>query len=114
MILYTLVTLVTILLSIMVSKASYNIDTTRQQLMNKICLAAIFCVLFLLCALRVGVGNDYLTYIQNAHEINVGGVIVTEPGYNLVVKFLYMLAGSENYILLFFLFYYTNLILIYF
>lgn len=101
MILYTLVTLVTILLSIMVSKASYNIDTTRQQLMNKICLAAIFCVLFLLCALRVGVGNDYLTYIQNAHEINVGGVIVTEPGYNLVVKLLYMLAGSENYILLF-------------
>lgn len=101
MILYTFVALVTVLLGVCVSRATYNINTTRQQLMSRICLAAIFCVLFLLGALRVGVGNDYLTYVQNAHEISVGGIIVTEPGYNLVVKLLYALVGSENYIVLF-------------
>lgn len=106
MILYFAITVLTIALSFMVRREeliSYGI-ITKQQLLNKICLAAIFCVLFLLCALRVGVGNDYLTYIQNAHEIYVGGVTVTEWGYNLVVKALYAVAGAENYLLVFGLF----------
>lgn len=105
MILYAAVTLLTVALGFMVSRTKIiGTDTTRQQLMNRICLAAIFCVLFLLCALRVGVGNDYLTYVQNAHEIYVGGVTVTEWGYNLVVKLLYILSGGENYLLIFGLF----------
>ncbi len=104
MILYTVVALITILLGVWVNRASCNLNTTRQQLLSKISLAAIFCVLSLLCVLRVGVGNDYLTYVQNAHEINVGGIIVTEPGYNFVVKALYTLAGWENYLLIFGLF----------
>lgn len=106
MILYVVVTLLTVALGLLVSRekvTSYD-NITKQQLLNKICLAAIFCILFLLCALRVGVGNDYITYIQNAHEINVGGVIVTEWGYNMVVKALYTLAGTENYLLIFGLF----------
>lgn len=102
MILYAVITLFTVVLGFMVNRQNANSsDSTKQQLMNKICLAAIFCVLFFLCALRVGVGNDYLTYIQNAHEIYVGGVTVTEWGYNIIVKFLYTFAGSENYLLIF-------------
>lgn len=105
MILYAGITLFTVILGFMVNRQSANsTDITKQQLMNKLCLAAIFCILFLLCALRTGVGNDYLTYIQNAHEIYVGGITVTEWGYNLVVKCLYILAGSENYLLVFGLF----------
>lgn len=77
---------------------------TRQQLMNKICLAAIFAILVLLAVLRVGVGNDYNTYIQNAHELYVGGYTITEPGYNAVVKMLYALVGGEEYLLIFGLF----------
>lgn len=69
--------------------------------MNKICLAAIFCVLFLLCAFRVGVGNDYTSYVQNAHEIIKNGITVTEPGYNFVVKALYIISGWENVFLVF-------------
>lgn len=102
MILYAVITLFTVVLGFMVNRQNANSsDSTKQQLMNKICLAAIFCVLFFLCALRVGVGNDYLTYIQNAHEIYVGGVTVTEWGYNIIVKFLYTFAGSENYLFIF-------------
>jgi len=106
MILYMVVTLITVGLGLLVRReqlTSFD-NITKQQLLNKICLAAIFCVLFLLCALRVGVGNDYLTYIQNAHEIYVGGITVTEWGYNLVVKAIYTVAGAENYLLVFGLF----------
>ena len=102
MILYSLITVVTVVLGFMVTNTISDSDyNTRQQLLNRICIAAIFAVLFLTCALRVGVGNDYITYIQNAHEIYVGGITVTEWGYNLVVKMLYVLSGSENYLLLF-------------
>ncbi len=101
MILYTGVALITILLGLCINRESCNFNTTRQQLMNKICLAAIFCVLFLLCAFRVGVGNDYTSYVQNAHEIIKNGITVTEPGYNFVVKALYIISGWENVFLVF-------------
>ncbi len=78
-----------------------GIGPSRQQLLNRICVSFIFVSLFLLCALRIEVGNDYITYVQNAHEIYVGGVVVTEIGYNLVVKALFMLSGYENYLLVF-------------
>lgn len=101
MILYAFVAALTIAMACMVRRTNENTVTTRGQLINKIFLAAIFGVLFLLCALRIDVGNDYNTYIQNAHEVYVGGINVTEPGYNLVVKALYGIWGEENYLLLF-------------
>lgn len=103
MILYLVIAILTVLMGFMVrneEKTSYGI-ITKQQLLNKICLAAIFCILFFLCAFRDGVGNDYGTYVNNAHEIYVGGITVTEWGYNLVVKALYILAGGEKYQLVF-------------
>lgn len=101
MILYTTVALMTVLMGLWVQRETTIHNTTRQQLMNKICLAAIFCVLFLLCALRIEVGNDYITYVQNAHEIYVGGIIVTEPGYNFIVKLLFTICGGEYFLVIF-------------
>ena len=102
MILYMIITLATVAVAFTVSRQTVNnICVTRRQLLNNISLAAIFAVLTAACVLRTGVGNDYVNYIQNAHEINVGGVTVTEPGYNLFVKILYTLCGSENYLWLF-------------
>ena len=100
MILYTVITLMTVFTGLWVRRTTIA-DGTRQQLMNKICLAAIFCVLFILCGLRYEVGNDYITYMQNAHEIYVNGVTVTEPGYNFVVKALFAIQGWENYPIVF-------------
>ena len=101
MILYTTVTLITVFAGLYVQREATIHNTTRQQLMNRICLAAIFGVLFLLCALRIEVGNDYITYVQNAHEIYVGGITVTEPGYNYVVKLLFTICGGEYFLLIF-------------
>jgi len=100
MILYTTITLITVITGLWVRRTTIG-NGTRQQLMNKICLAAIFCVLFFLCALRYEVGNDYITYMQNAHEIYVNGITVTEPGYNFAVKALFAIQGWENYPLIF-------------
>ena len=77
---------------------------SKGQLISKISLTGIFVILALLGALRVGVGNDYNTYIQNAHELYVGGYTITEPGYDLIVKLLYAMAGGEQYLLIFGLF----------
>ena len=74
---------------------------TRQQLLNKIYLTAIFSILFLLAAFRLEVGNDYGTYVVTGHEIFNNGYIVTEPGYNFVVRLLYSLSGKEDYLLMF-------------
>ena len=101
MILYTFVFFITMLAALLVRRPQPIYDASRQKLLNRVSLAAIFGVLFLLCALRIEVGNDYITYVQNAHEIYVGGITVTEPGYNLVVKLLYMISGYENFLLVF-------------
>ncbi len=73
----------------------------RQQAINAVVIAAIFVILFLLAALRREVGNDYGAYVVNGHEVYQHGYVVTEPGYNLLVRILYNLSGFENYLLVF-------------
>lgn len=101
MVLYTAIALITIFAALLVRNREYIYGNTRQHMLNRISLAAVFCILFLLSALRIEVGNDYITYVQNAHEIYVGGITVTEIGYNLIVKLLFLLSGYENYLLVF-------------
>lgn len=102
MILYFGITLICVLLAALIKGECTNqYGVNRQEIVDRICLITIFAILFFLCALRIGVGNDYLTYVQNAHEIRVGGITVTEYGYNAVVKLIYSLAGKENYLLIF-------------
>ncbi len=73
----------------------------RQHVMNTVIMAALFLILTSLAAFRLEVGNDYGTYVVTCHEIFQRGYVVTEPGYNLVVRILYTLSGKEDYLLMF-------------
>ena len=103
MILYIVVTAVTVLLSYFVcqKQALTTYGTTRRQALSWVCLIAVFNILFLLSALRGEVGNDYKTYAITCHEVWVNGYVVTEPGFNLLVKIVYTIVGHENYIAVF-------------
>ena len=80
---------------------NHGYRVTRQQGKNVLGLTAIFILLFLPAALRLQVGNDYESYVDTIHEIYVGGYVVTEPLFNLIVKVLCELSGGENYLLVF-------------
>lgn len=83
---------------------------TRKSYRNKVCIMGIFAVLFLMLALRFDIGNDYRQYTQTAHEAYVGGYVVTEAGFNWLVKLLYLAAGGEYYELVFAVFAFVTLV----
>lgn len=103
MVLYTVTAAVVILLSYFVCErqpiTAYG--TTRRQALSRVCLIAVFTILFLLSALRMEVGNDYKNYAVTCHEIWMEGHVVTEAGFNFIVRLIYTLAGCENYIIVF-------------
>ncbi len=104
MILYLLIAAVTIVLASGIRPIAYEVGTypvSRQRQLNRVLVLFIFAILTLLAALRIEVGNDYGTYVVTCHEIFQHGYVVTEPGYNLVVRILYTLSGKEDYILMF-------------
>ncbi len=113
MLLYTAVAAITILLACFVvnKPAATAYGTTRRQALSGACLVAIFVILFALAAMRINVGNDYKNYAITAHEAWKDGYVVTEPGFNILVKVLYILAGWENYILLFAVFAFVTIFL---
>ncbi|MDE7478223.1 MAG: EpsG family protein, partial [Lachnospiraceae bacterium] len=83
---------------------------TEKNVRNRLCIVAIFCILFLLMALRFDIGNDYRQYTQTAHEAYVGGYVVTEVGFNWLVRVLYWIAGGEYYELVFAAFAFVTLL----
>lgn len=103
MILYITVAAVTALLAGMVNcrPVTRPYRTTRQQMCNRICLFAVFLLLFALSACRLNVGNDYAKYVEFMHLVNCDAYVPTEIGFNLLVKLLYGLSGFENYLLVF-------------
>ena len=113
MLLYTAVATITILLACFVvnKPAATAYGTTRRQALSGACLVDVFVILFALSALRIDVGNDYKTYVVTCHEAWVNGYVVTEPGFNLLVKLLYTLAGWENYLLVFAVFAFATIFL---
>jgi len=74
---------------------------TRKSFRNRLFITGIFVVLFLAAALRFDIGNDYRQYTQTAHEAYVGGYVVTEAGFNGLVRLLYWMTGGEYYELVF-------------
>ena len=106
MLLYTAVTVLTIYLAYFVCRTPLTTayGTTRRQALSGACLIAVFTILFLLSALRMEVGNDYKNYAITCHEVWVDGHVVTEIGFNYLVKLVYTLVGHENYILVFAIF----------
>lgn len=103
MILYITVAAVTVLLGSMVNcrPVTQPYRTTRQQMCNRICLFAVFLLLFALSACRLNVGNDYAKYVEFMHLVNCDAYVPTEIGFNLLVKLVYGLSGFENYLLVF-------------
>lgn len=103
MILYITVAAATVLLAGMVDnhpkRQPYKL--TRQQLCNRVCLTAVFLILFLLSACRLNVGNDYAKYVEFMHLVNCDAYVPTEIGFNLMVKLIYGLSGYENFLLVF-------------
>ena len=82
---------------------------TRRTALNRLYLIGIFIILFLCSALRFGIGNDYRQYTQTAHEAFVGGYVVTEVGFNWLVRIIYTLAGGEYYEYIFAVFAFVTL-----
>lgn len=74
---------------------------TRKSACDRLLLGGIFAILFASSALRFGIGNDYGQYTQTAHEAYVGGYVVTEVGFNALVRLIYGLVGFECYELVF-------------
>lgn len=74
---------------------------TRKSFRNRLFITGIFVVLFLAAELRFDIGNDYRQYTQTAHEAYVGGYVVTEAGFNGLVRLLYWMTGGEYYELVF-------------
>ena len=84
---------------------------TVKSFRNRLLLAGIFCILFSVSALRFDIGNDYAQYTQTAHEASVGGYVVTEVGFNWLVRLLYGIAGGEYYELVFAVFAFVTLLI---
>lgn len=103
MILYITVAVFTALLAGMVDNHAGRRPhaVTRQQLTNRVCLCAIFMILFALSACRLNVGNDYAKYVEFMHLVNCDAYVPTEIGFNLLVKLIYGLSGFENFLLVF-------------
>lgn len=83
---------------------------TGKSIQNRLLIGGIFCILFMVMALRFDIGNDYRQYTQTAHEAYVGGYVVTEAGFNWLVRLLYGLAGGEYYELIFAVFAFVTLL----
>lgn len=103
MILYITVAVVTALLASLVdnhpTRQSHTL--TRQKLANRVCLTAIFLILFALSACRLNVGNDYAKYVEFMHLVNCDAYVPTEIGFNFLVRLIYGLSGYENFLLVF-------------
>ncbi len=82
---------------------------TAKSFRNRLLMAGIFVLLFGVSALRFDIGNDYGQYTQTAHEAYVGGYVVTESGFNWLVRFLYWIVGWECYELVFAVFAFATL-----
>lgn len=83
----------------------------RRNAVNRVYIAGIFAVLFIVSAFRFDIGNDYAQYTLTAHEAYVGGYVVTEAGFNILVKLVYTLLNREYYEVIFALFAFITLTL---
>lgn len=81
---------------------AYGTDAfDRRNTVNHVYIAGIFALLFLVSALRFDIGNDYEQYTLTAHEAYVGGYVVTEVGFNILVRAVYTLFYGECYEVIF-------------
>lgn len=73
-------------------------ELSRQQLLNRVLLLAIFLVLFAVSALRIGIGNDYWEYRYRFLDIAGGdNPVAYELGFRVMVRIMQLLFGLDNY-----------------
>jgi len=106
MVLYIIITAVVLFMGYFVN-TRYKLHNTpgvktavlsRQEMLNKTLLFAIFFILFALSALRIGIGNDYWEYRYQFLYISGGEREVSyEIGFRYVVLFVQKIFGSEDY-----------------
>ena len=100
MILYVLILTLGVFLAAQVGRFEAP-SGSRQKALDKVLLAGLFFLLFVPAALRIYTGNDYRTYIVRFHDVNVGNYVVTEPGFNALVKGIYTFLGDEHFLAVF-------------
>lgn len=105
MILYISLFVITIMIASRIQLYDYaegnRAGLTRQGVVNRICLWALFTLLFAVSALRYKTGNDYEMYINKFHDAYYDYYVVTEPGFNFISKFVYVLFNGEYYLAVF-------------
>lgn len=119
MLIYGLLTVVTVLLSFFINKGCSKLTYgySKQQVLNGLSLLSVFLLLFAVSALRLNVGNDYANYVEYFHLIRCKldfekVVVPTEPGFNLVCIIIYLLSGrTENFLLMFAFFAFLTILL---
>lgn len=120
MVLYLALTLVTVWLAwhvtiehdlVPVRMAQQASSLTRSETINRICLGAIFFLMFVVSAFRTGIGNDYERYVEFVHLIEFDQVVPTEIGFNLLVKLINGLSGFENAKLMFAIYAFVTILL---
>ncbi len=101
MMLYTLLLVIGTVLTVKVRACDTTVPGSRMAAQNRLYLAVLFWLLFLPAALRVYTGNDYYTYIEHFHDSKLDHYVVTEPGFNLLVKAIYRALGGEYFLVIF-------------
>ncbi len=74
---------------------------TKQYAKNQILFGAIFVLLVSVSICRIAVGNDYWGYKQIFFFIESGRHVSTEVGFNMVVRGMHFLFGTDNYLVIF-------------
>ncbi len=105
---YIILTIVTVGIAALVRKQEDTMAggclMTRQQACNRVCLLALFLLLFAVSACRYQVGNDYSRYEEFFHLIPLKQVVPTEFGFNLIVLAMQSLFGIDTRLTIFALF----------
>ncbi len=101
MMLYTLLLVTGTVLALRVRPRDTTLPGSRMAAQNRLYLSVLFWLLFLPAALRVYTGNDYYTYIEHFHDVRCGHYVVTEPGFNVLVKLIYSALGGEYFLVVF-------------
>ncbi len=104
MMLYTLLLSIGTVLASRIRPAAQTVPGSFGAARNRLFLAVLFWLLFLPSALRLYTGNDYYTYIEHFHDVKLDHYVVTEPGFNLLVKLVYKLLGGEYFLVIFAIF----------
>lgn len=113
MIVYIILTIVTVCIAAFVNKQENRsaCQLTKRQACNFVCLFALFLLLFGVSACRYQVGNDYSRYEEFFHLIPLKQVVPTEFGFNALVLLMQFLFGADTSLTIFALFAFATVLL---